>query len=344
MTNILLFMAAAGAMAPVATGPIRIDGAGLSNAELVTTGTASIGQLAVTIGGGRVTLAPAKQKALNTYLSGKPLTLLVSITDNGSEDTTAMVFGTLRLMEKDKGWYLVNNPVGEWHQVDLGKVVKGTPLKFALVAQEGSAHIWKEGKDVGNFTFKPDAEQVLTLGSPEGEANAFRGEIQTFDVTPKLLSAELMAKRLDPNAVTDTPATNPTTSPTSPADPPTTNTTETKSTTVQATLVDLSEVPDPQSILPYRHALIVQEYKISKVTNGNIKDVTAGSTIRVARWGIVAGKKTPIADQKKGEILTLTLEKMSDHPTLDHQYTVDTLPGNYTAPYLLDMSMTAPGG
>jgi len=344
MTNILLFMAAAGAMTPVATGPIKIDGAGLTNAELVTTGTASVAPLTVTIGGGRVTLTPAKQKALNTYLTGKPLTMLVSITDNGSEDTTAMVFGTLRLMEKDKGWYLVNNPTGEWHQVDLGKVVKGTPLKFALVGQDGTAHIWKDGKDVGNFTFKPDAEQVLTLGSPEGEPNTFRGEIQTFDVAPKILPADVMAKRLDPNAVTETPATNPATNPTTPTNPPTTNVTETKSTTVQATLVDLTEVPDPQSILPYRHALIVQEYKISKVTSGTIKDVAVGSIIRVARWGVVGSKKTPIADQKKGDVLTLTLEKMSDHPTLDHQYTVDTLPSNYTAPYLLDMSMTAPGG
>jgi len=339
MTNLLLLVAATGVIAPTANGPIRIDGAGLANTELVTTGTATVGESIVTIGGGRVTLSPAKQKALDTYLTGKPVTLLLSIVDNGSSDTTAMLFGSLRLMEKDKGWYLVNNPAGEWHQVDLGAVVKGTPLKFAFVAQDGTAHIWKDGKDIGNFPYVPGESQALTVGSPDGEANTFRGEIRTLDITPKLLKADELAKRLDPTA---SAATTPTTTPTNP--PTTTNATYTKSTVVQATLVDLTEVPDPQSILPYRHALIVQEYKINSVTSGNVEKAGAGATIRVARWGVIGSKKTPIADQKKGDTVTLTLEKMTDHPTLDHMYTVDSLPSNYTAQYLLDMSMTAPGG
>lgn len=322
MTNLLALVAAIGAVAP-AGGPLKIDGAKLATADIVTSGAVTVAETGVTIGGGRLTLSEARQKALDTQLANKPLTLLITVVDNAGVDTTALTFGTIRLLEKDKGWYLVNNPAGAWHQVALGIATKGEPLRFAVVAQDGAAHIFKDGKDVGTFPYKPEAKQALALGSPDGEANPFKGEVKDLDLVPRPLLAEDIAKRYQ---TTSTTTAQPTTNP-----GPTT-----KSTVIEAELVDLTEVPDPNSILPYKHALIVHEYKVASIKSGNIEGVTTGAIVRVGRWGIVGGKKTDIATLKKGAKVTLTLERFSDHPSLERQYTINKLPENYDVPYLLD--------
>ena len=80
------------------------------------------------------------------------------------------------------------------------------------------------------------------------------------------------------------------------------------------------------------------------VKSGHIDKVDIGKLIRVARWGVVNGQKTDVSNTRVGDRILLTLELYSDHPDLEHYYTVDTLPDNFSLPYLLDTGRKTPGG
>jgi hypothetical protein len=118
----------------------------------------------------------------------------------------------------------------------------------------------------------------------------------------------------------------------------------TKSTVVVADVTAITTVPEPSSILPYRHAIVTEEYKVVEVKSGHIDKVDIGKLIRVARWGVVNGQKTDVSGTRVGDRILLTLELYSDHPDLEHYYTVDTLPDNFSLPYLLDTGRKTPGG
>lgn len=341
MMHFLVLMSAMLAAAPA--GPVKMDGAKLGTTDVVSSGAVTVSDSSVALGGGRLTLSSAKQKMIDDTFTSKPVTILLSVVDTANSDGTVFSVGTLHLMEKDKGWYVVNNPGTEWHQVAAGIATKGAPLKIAIVSVDGTAHVYSGGKELGNMPFQPVGEQPLVIGSPEGEATPFKGEIRQLEIVSKPLKTDEIAMHFS------TPATTPTTTPSTGGGAPTTTptapqTSETKTTEVQLQLVDLTTVPDPQSILPYKHALVVHEYKVVSINSGYIKGVDNGATIRVARWGVVGGKKTDVANAKKGDTVTLKLERFSDHPSLANQYTVDDLPSNYKAPYVLDTTTAGAGG
>ena len=94
---------------------------------------------------------------------------------------------------------------------------------------------------------------------------------------------------------------------------------------VQAKLVTKSNVPDPGQIAPYRNALIVSEYEVEKVLKGTY----ASKTIRVAQWGMLDLKPTPLAAQKPGTRVKLLLERFADRDELESELISDTLEENY---------------
>ncbi|HXE80396.1 MAG TPA: hypothetical protein VNK41_06575 [Vicinamibacterales bacterium] len=72
-------------------------------------------------------------------------------------------------------------------------------------------------------------------------------------------------------------------------------------------------VPDPEAILPYRHALVVNEYKVVEVIKGEYK----GKTMQVAQWAIRDGKVLPEARRTAGAGATLLVERYDAHPELE---------------------------
>ncbi|HUW30376.1 MAG TPA: hypothetical protein VM223_02060, partial [Planctomycetota bacterium] len=81
---------------------------------------------------------------------------------------------------------------------------------------------------------------------------------------------------------------------------------------VQATLVAKSILPQPGAIAPYRNVLVVNEYSVEQVLKGTY----AGKTIRVAQWGMLDLKPTPLAAQEPGTSVKLVLETFIDHDEL----------------------------
>jgi hypothetical protein len=73
-------------------------------------------------------------------------------------------------------------------------------------------------------------------------------------------------------------------------------------------------VPDPESILPYRNALVVNEYEIVDVLEG---EYDGGGSIQIAQWAIRDSQVLPDARKDPGAGFTLSVERYEDHPELE---------------------------
>ena len=82
---------------------------------------------------------------------------------------------------------------------------------------------------------------------------------------------------------------------------------------VEARLLKTPAIPTPASIEPYRHALVVHEYEVTKVVEGNYAD----KRVIAAHWVIRDGKVLPDARREAGSTATLALERFDAHPELE---------------------------
>ena len=104
---------------------------------------------------------------------------------------------------------------------------------------------------------------------------------------------------------------------------------------VQATLVAQSKLPQPGDIAPYRNVLVVNEYSVEQVLKGSY----APKTIRVAQWGMIDLKPTPLAAQAPGTSGKLVLERFSDHDELESELISDTLEENFDLTLYTDVNV-----
>ena len=104
---------------------------------------------------------------------------------------------------------------------------------------------------------------------------------------------------------------------------------------VQAKLVAKSKIPEPGQMAPYRNALVVNEYQVEQVLKGTY----AGKTIRVAQWGMLDLKPTPLAAQEPGASVKLVLETFTDHDELVPELISDTLKENFDLTLYTDVNL-----
>jgi hypothetical protein len=82
---------------------------------------------------------------------------------------------------------------------------------------------------------------------------------------------------------------------------------------VEAKLTKAGDVPSPQAIAPYQHALVVNTYEIVRTLEGSY----SGPTVLVAQWAIRDRRVLPTARKTIGSVHTLTLERYDAHPELE---------------------------
>jgi hypothetical protein len=90
---------------------------------------------------------------------------------------------------------------------------------------------------------------------------------------------------------------------------------------VQARLVHAGPIPTPQSILPYRNALVVNEYEIQSVVEGTLEP----RRIRVAQWAIRDSRVIEGAQKRVGEERRLVVERYDAHPELEGERLITDL-------------------
>jgi len=72
-------------------------------------------------------------------------------------------------------------------------------------------------------------------------------------------------------------------------------------------------VPNPQSIAPYRHALVASTYDVLKVVEGQYTD----EKILIAQWAIRDAQVLPGARRTHGTVVRVVLERYDAHPELE---------------------------
>lgn len=93
---------------------------------------------------------------------------------------------------------------------------------------------------------------------------------------------------------------------------------------VSAKLLAKSHVPTLGEIKPYRAALVVSKYRVSKVLQGKLKD----KEIFVSQWALLDGQKQPITGMKPGKDVRLSLEPYEDNPQLQRFVCKDDFDGD----------------
>lgn len=82
-------------------------------------------------------------------------------------------------------------------------------------------------------------------------------------------------------------------------------------------LTAISPIPGIDDIAPYRRALVVYEYEVEAIKEGNFEE----DNILVAHWGILDSRIVRKVQQKKaGALYTLELEAFEDHDELKSEY------------------------
>ena len=87
---------------------------------------------------------------------------------------------------------------------------------------------------------------------------------------------------------------------------------------VQRLVVDVrvsaaAPIPTPESILPYRRALLVNEYEVVQVHEGAYEE----AKILIAHWVIRDGRVLETAARQRGSVHRITLELFDEHPELE---------------------------
>lgn len=113
---------------------------------------------------------------------------------------------------------------------------------------------------------------------------------------------------------------------------------DTKTVTVHAELGAFTVVPELDRIAPYRSALVAEEYTILTITNGRMSALKPGMKVRVFRWGLLAGKKTDVANLKSGDKADFVIQPLGADPKYEKEFQVDTLDGDISALYFVDVT------
>ena len=82
---------------------------------------------------------------------------------------------------------------------------------------------------------------------------------------------------------------------------------------VEARVLEAAPIPTPNSILPYRRAMLVNEYEVVQVLEGSYE----GTKILVAHWVIRDGQVLETAAREPGNVHRMTLEAYDAHPELE---------------------------
>jgi hypothetical protein len=82
---------------------------------------------------------------------------------------------------------------------------------------------------------------------------------------------------------------------------------------VRVRLTRPGPIPTPESILPYRNAMVVNEYEILQALEGTYPE----RTIQIAQWAIRDGRVLTEARGLAGTASTMTVERYDAHPELE---------------------------
>jgi hypothetical protein len=94
-----------------------------------------------------------------------------------------------------------------------------------------------------------------------------------------------------------------------------------------------SSAPTPEEIVPYLEGLVVHEYDVLEVREGELGE----EVIRVAHYAVQAGAAQDVAASQEAEVLELRLEPFEENPQVESVFLVDELDIDLDVPLYLDV-------
>jgi hypothetical protein len=83
----------------------------------------------------------------------------------------------------------------------------------------------------------------------------------------------------------------------------------------------LSSAPTPEEIIPYLDGLVVHEYDVLDVREGEFGE----EVIRVAHYAVQAGAAQDVTAPRNGEVVELRVERFEENPQVESIFLVDEL-------------------
>jgi len=192
--------------------------------------------------------------------------------------------------------------------VPLFELPDGAPHHVAFTFSPGRLTAYLDGRPAGSAVLPGDffhwRSGGLEIGAEPGGAARFRGALSHLAIHTR----ELPAREVEADARFVLAAL---------AGAPSVPFTE-----VEARLVARSRLPTLEEISPYRQALAVEEWEVTRALGG----VAVSGRIRVARWALLDGAPTPESAEPPGTLRRLRLEPFSAQPQLESVVLSDTLP------------------
>ncbi len=180
----------------------------------------------------------------------------------------------------------------------------------------------KQAELKGTFAWQqPDWSQGLHMGGLPGNPYPWSGKLEGLAVYSGALDAAQAARN---DAVfAETLAARPVP----------------KQIRLSAKLAAKSRVPSAAEIAPYRDTLVVNEYDVVRVTQGQY----ALPKVRVVQWGLLDTRNTWIAGAEVGQEFDLVIESFADHPQLENEMVVDTLEEDFDLDLFVDVTRRPSG-
>ena len=195
-----------------------------------------------------------------------------------------------------------SDPAG--HTMDLGAARRGRPAHLMLVHRDGEFRAWRDGAPVdrlaapAGLTASAPAELVIGPGGPGDESTAWRGRVEDIGFRARALDdAQRTARHATVRARWDART-----------DPP--------ELQVIARLHEALPPPTPESILPYRRALLAQVFTLETVPDGS--PLSAGDEIAVAHWAVLDGQ-VQSRDLQDGGRHRLRITPFDSRPPLESE-------------------------
>ncbi len=223
---------------------------------------------------------------------------------------------------------VLNENKPEVRRVELGTLKQDLPHHVIVALADNALTCYvngalaKQAEFKGTFAWQePDWAQGLYMGGLPGNLYPWSGKLEGLAVYSSTINAAQAARN---HAVyAKTLATRP----------------AAKQIRLRAKLAAKSRVPAAAEIAPYRDTLVVNEYDVVRVTQGQY----AVPKLRVLQWGLLDTKKTWLADIAVGQEFDLVLEAFGDHPQLENEMRIDTLEEDFDLDLFVDVTRRASG-
>ena len=218
---------------------------------------------------------------------------------------------------------------GKVHRVELCPLASQTPNCVIVSFKPGTLACYLNGKLVkqtdaipGNLFWGESPDKTgLHFGGREDVPYPWRGTLKAVAISTSFVDSEAAAS--DYAALSEIIRKR----------------TNVPQIELLARLRAATPVPNPADILPYRAALVVNEYDVEQIASGKYRK----KTVRVAQWGIIDGERMPVARAKPGEPARLVLEPWADHPELESEQQIDSLPEDLDLPLYVDVTVEPSG-